>query len=162
MRTVEYDRQSAIFYARKWAFGRNPQYLDFSSLGGDCTNFVSQCLYAGSKIMNYMPVFGWFYRSGNDRTPSWTGVEYLYRFLITNGAEGPFAEETNNDKVEIGDIIQLGRETGDFYHSCIITGFRNGEPLVSAHTFNAYQRPLRTYTYEKIRFLHILGIHFPN
>ena len=27
---------------------RNPAYLDFHGLGGDCTNFVSQCLYAGA------------------------------------------------------------------------------------------------------------------
>lgn len=54
MKTVDYDRPQAVAYARKWAFGRNSQYYDFSGLGGDCTNFVSQCLYAGSKVMNFI------------------------------------------------------------------------------------------------------------
>lgn len=62
-------------------YGRNPQYYNFDRLGGDCTNYVSQCLHAGGAVMNYRPVTGWFYRSANDRTASWTGVEYIYRFL---------------------------------------------------------------------------------
>ena len=32
--------------------------------------------------MNFTPVMGWYYRSSYDRTPSWTGVEYLYHFLV--------------------------------------------------------------------------------
>ena len=51
-----YDREAAVEYANKWAYGRNPRFYDFSQLGGDCTNFASQCIYAGSGIMNYTPV----------------------------------------------------------------------------------------------------------
>lgn len=36
-----YDRPAALAYARKWALGRNPAFLDFENLGGDCTNFIS-------------------------------------------------------------------------------------------------------------------------
>ena len=92
MKIFEYDRTSAYEYAKKWAFGRNPAFYDFSRIGGDCTNFASQCIYAGAGIMNYTPTFGWFYKSANDRTPSWTGVEYLYNFLVNNEGAGPFAE----------------------------------------------------------------------
>lgn len=42
-----YDREKAVAYAHKWAYGRNPAYADFSAMGGDCTNFLSQCLHAG-------------------------------------------------------------------------------------------------------------------
>ena len=42
-----------IKYAKKWALSRNPKYYDFDSIGGDCTNFISQCIYAGAKIMNF-------------------------------------------------------------------------------------------------------------
>ena len=75
MEELNYNRQAAVSYARKWAFRRNPNYYDFENLGGDCTNFASQCIYAGAGVMNYTPVFGWFYKSANDRTASWTGVE---------------------------------------------------------------------------------------
>ena len=108
--------------------------------------------------MNYTPIFGWYYKSLNDRTPSWTGVEYLYQFLIKNEQEGPFAEEVPLKKLQMGDVIQLGRETNDFYHSCIVVGFRAGFPLVAAHTYNAFNKPLFSYSFERARFLHISGV----
>ncbi len=43
-----YDRGAAIDYAWTWCgSSRNPAYCDYSGVGGDCTNFVSQCLMAG-------------------------------------------------------------------------------------------------------------------
>ncbi len=43
-----YERQKAIDYARAWALGRNPVYHDYEKYGGDCTNYISQCLHAGN------------------------------------------------------------------------------------------------------------------
>lgn len=154
-----YQRELAVSYARKWAYSRNPAYYDFSKIGGDCTSFASQCLFAGSRVMNFTPVFGWFYRSANDRTASWTGVEFLYRFLVSNTGEGPFAEESEDlSKAEIGDLVQLGRGTGDFYHTPVVTNIRNGQIFVAAHSYDAFNRPLSSYRYEKIRLLHIVGV----
>ena len=48
MKEIGYQRQKAADYAQKWAMGRNPQYLDFEHLGGDCTNFASQSLRAAA------------------------------------------------------------------------------------------------------------------
>ena len=76
-----YDRNLAVSYATKWALNRNPKYYNFDKLGGDCTNFVSQCIFAGCNLMNYSKNNPWFYHSLNDRSPSWTGVEFLYKFL---------------------------------------------------------------------------------
>lgn len=61
--TYGYDRAQAVAYARRWALSRNPLFYDFTGIGGDCTNFVSQCLLAGCCVMDYEPVFGWYYRS---------------------------------------------------------------------------------------------------
>lgn len=149
-------------YARKWAYGRNPAFYDFSRVGGDCTSFASQCLYAGSGIMNHTPVTGWYYIRSTDRTASWSGVEYLYRFLVNNDGAGPFAEETEPDRLEAGDLVQLGRETGDFYHTPVVTGFLHGKPLVAAHTYDAFNRPLSSYSYARIRCLHISGVRKPD
>lgn len=159
MAIKNYDRRAAVEYAKRWAFSRNPNYFDFSNLGGDCTNFASQCVYAGAGIMNYTPVFGWYYISANNRTASWTGVEYFYNFLTgnTNGA-GPFAEEVGAKDIEIGDIIQLGRANGDFYHSPVVVGFSGGQPLIAAHSYDAYNRPLNSYKFEEVRYIHILGV----
>ena len=157
MTILDYDRQAAYEYAKKWAFSRNPAFYDFSKIGGDCTNFASQCIYAGAKVMNFTPTFGWFYRSANDRTPSWTGVEFLYNFLVNNDGAGPFAEEVPLDKLEVGDIVQLGRATGDFYHSPVVVGFSRGQILVAAHTYDAFNKPLSSYNYAMARGIHILG-----
>ncbi len=42
-------------YAHLWAYGRNPRYYDYEGIGGDCTNFASQCIYAGAGVMNDTP-----------------------------------------------------------------------------------------------------------
>lgn len=158
MITFNYNRAAAVEYARRWAFHRNPAYYDFSRIGGDCTNFASQCIYAGAGIMNYTPTFGWYYISVNDRTPSWTGVEYLYNFLVNNESAGPFAEEVPLDKLEAGDIVQLGRATGDFYHSPVVVEVSRGNIFVAAHSIDAYNKPLSSYTFERARGIHILGV----
>ncbi len=158
MEIFNYDRNAAFEYAKKWAFKRNPKFYDFSKIGGDCTNFASQCIYAGAGVMNYTPVFGWYYISANDRTASWTGVQYLYNFLVGNEGEGPFAEEVSLDKLEVGDIVQLGTETNDFYHSPVVVGFSRGKILVAAHSYDAFNKPLSSYNFAKARGIHILGV----
>lgn len=159
MTVTDYNREAAVDYARRWAFGRNPDYYDFSGIGGDCTNFTSQCIYAGAGVMNFTPTFGWYYKSLNDRSPSWTGVEYLYNFLTGNDkGVGPFAKEVPLNELEVGDIVQLGRSTGDFYHSPVVVAIRNGMIFVAAHSYDAYNRPLASYNYDRVRGIHILGV----
>ena len=157
MREIPYDREKAVEYARKWALSRNPAFYDFENLGGDCTNFASQCIYAGAGVMNYTPEFGWYYISASDRTASWTGVQYLYNFLVNNLSVGPFAREVQRNDILPGDILQLGRADGTFYHTPVIVAT---EPtiLVAAHTYDALDRPLYTYSFERVRFIHIEGV----
>jgi len=102
-----YDRRRAVNYALKWALSRNPQYYDFENIGGDCTNFVSQCLYAGCRVMNYSGDFGWYYIDLNDRAPAWTGVEFLNQFLLTNEGPAVYGEERRLSELRPGDVIQL-------------------------------------------------------
>lgn len=158
MKMFAYNREKALAYAREWAMKRNPAYLNFDNLGGDCTNFASQCLYAGSGVMNPTQIYGWYYYSSSKRTASWTGVPYLYNFLTGNKGVGPFAQEVDASAVEPGDIIQLGRADGTFYHSPVIVAISDDEIYVAAHTFDAYMRPLSTYEYDQARYLHILGV----
>ena len=157
MHVAAYDRDAAVAYARRWALDRNRAYYDFENVGGDCTNFASQCIYAGAGVMNYAPVTGWFYRSASDRTAAWTGVEYLHAFLVSNRSAGPFAHVASQGEVEPGDIVQLGTRNGDFYHTPVIVAVRPAI-LVAAHTNDALDRPLSSYDYETVRFLHIDGV----
>lgn len=157
MREIPYDRNAAVAYARTWAFERNPAYYNFEKIGGDCTNFASQSIYAGAGIMNYTPVMGWYYRSSSDRSASWTGVNYLYNFLINNKSVGPYAHVVTREEAMPGDIVQLGTRDGHFYHSPVITAV-TPTILVAAHTFDALDRPLSSYIYDVARFLHIDGV----
>lgn len=158
-----YNRQKAVEYAEKWAFSRNPKFYDFTNLGGDCTNFISQCIYAGSGVMNFTPVYGWYFVSLNNRAPAWTGVKYLYNFLTTNKTKGPFARSVGVQDIMLGDIIQLGDSEGRFYHSLIVTDIIDYSSIdtiyISTHTFDAKNRALNSYLFDDIRFLHIEGVY---
>lgn len=152
-----YNRKKAVAYATEWAYGYNPKYYNFNDIGGDCTNFASQCLYAGGISMNYTPVFGWYYINLNNRAPAWTGVNELYTYLVSN----EIATIVDLDTVEIGDLIQIdfnGRQ--GFDHTPIIQDVGDKTPqtvLVAAHSCPAFLRPLSTYEYSRIRCLHIIA-----
>ncbi|MCI6908927.1 MAG: amidase domain-containing protein [Clostridiaceae bacterium] len=157
-----YNREKAVAYAHQWAYRRNPAFLDFQELGGDCTNYASQCIFAGAGIMNYTPVYGWYYINGNNRTASWTGVVYLYNFLTQNEGVGPYAREVDITEIQPGDVCQLALDRDTFHHTPVIvkTGlvpdFSN--VLVAAHSRDVDCRPLDTYSFRKVRFLHIEGV----
>ena len=156
--TRPYNRERALQYAERWAFSRNPLFSDYTGIGGNCTNFVSQCLYAGGCRMNFTPVFGWYYLDKNDRTASFTGVDYLYNFLTSNEGEGPFGREAGAADMETGDVIQLSREGEGFFHSVLVVGREGEEIFVAAQSDNAYMRPLSSYQYDGVRYLHIDGV----
>lgn len=160
MRSIEYDRLKAKEYARIWAYLRNPQYYDYDKLGGDCTNFVSQCIFAGAPYMNYEK-YGWYYKNANEKSPSWTGVEFLHNFIVKNKSVGPFGEIVEIDKLQIGDVIQLSFEGSIYNHSLLVVR-KDGNALeqiyIATHTFDSYERKLSTYMYKKARMIHIEGV----
>ncbi len=169
--TKPYDRERAVIYAESWALRRNPLFLNFAGRGGDCTNFTSQCLLAGSCTMDFTPDFGWYYISSEDRAPAWTSVAFFYDFITEqplfaaeNRGIGPFGREVPVEEVEIGDFIQLADGEGDYYHTLIITGFEPNDILICAHTDDSLNRRLSTYNYASLRFIHIDGvrIELPN
>lgn len=154
---VPYDGEKAVRYAADWAMKRNPRYMNFDGMGGDCTNFASQCLFAGCGNMNYTPTLGWYFNGPNDRTASWSGVQFLCDFLTSNRSAGPFAVETGPDGLAPGDLVQLGSADGHFYHTPVVLSVSERGIYVAAHTFDAYMRPLESYSFGRIRCLHIAG-----
>lgn len=162
MKEIQYDRYKAIDYAKKWAFSRNPKYYNFDKVGGDCTSFVSQAIYAGSKIMNYTKEIGWYYINGNNKSPSWSGVEFLYDFLINNNSVGPYGIDVKQVNVEVGDIAQLSFDGITFTHSLIIVNMENPFTLsgikIASHTFDSFNKSISEYDFEDIRFVHIQGV----
>jgi hypothetical protein len=153
-----YDFEKAVAYARLWAHGRNPAYCNFDKLGGDCTNFISQCLYAGCGVMNYTRDTGWYYSSPGNRAAAWSGVEFLHRFLVTNKSSGPFASEQPIEQAQPGDIVQLSFDGNVYAHSLFVEGV--GEDiLIAAHSDDSLGRPLGSYRYRSVRLLRIEGVN---
>ncbi|PWL70098.1 MAG: amidase [Clostridiales bacterium] len=159
---MQYDRLLAVQYAHKWAFHRNPNYADFEEMGGDCTNFVSQCVLAGGGRMDPRPIYGWYYYSLHDRAPAWSGVEAFYRFLTTPHKTGPTAVEIELEQAEPGDVVQLVTAGARFHHAAVIvetSPFPTLEnTLVACHSFDSDFRALSTYNIRKLRFLHITAV----
>ncbi|MDR0946141.1 MAG: amidase domain-containing protein [Ruminococcus sp.] len=159
---MEYNRAAVVSYADRWALSRNPRYFDFENFGGDCTNFVSQSVYAGWGVMNYTRTFGWYYNSSFDRAPAWSGVNEFYNFLLRKNRElkdqsGPLGIDTTYEKLELGDIAQLNAEGVRFTHTLIVTAFDvDGAPLFSTHSMDSHNRRLESWEYKEVRFIHIV------
>ena len=153
---MAYDREKAVAYAHRWAYGRNPRYANFDGMGGDCTNFVSQCLAAGGCAMNLTPTLGWYFYTLDTRSPAWSGVEYLYNFLTRNRGVGPYGSEVSAEQLLPGDLVQLSFD-GERYGHCALIVTTLPEIRVAAHTFNSDNRPLGSYTFQKKRFIHLEG-----
>ena len=119
-----------------------------------------------SGVMNFTPTFGWYYIDSNQKAPAWTGVPYFYNFLTRQGRSvGPMGRDSTMEEIRPGDIIQLSFSGEAFQHSPVVVSV--GDPitpeniLVAAHSYDADNRPLATYEYRDIRFIHIEGTMLP-
>lgn len=157
-----YNRKNAINYAHTWWNKRNPNFYNYDNIGGDCTNFISQCLHAGGIVMDKV-YNGWFYTNSSNRSYSWTGVEEFFKYATTNQKNvGPKAKVVTISQVEVGDIVQmqqLGKNR--FHHNMLITKIDGKKTFdnikITCHTKDSVDRPLSNYYYQKIRFLKILN-----
>lgn len=162
MKNVLYQREKVVSYAKTWAYLRNPNYYNFDPVGGDCTSFASQCVFAGSNVMNYAKENGWYYINGNQKSPSWSGVEFFYDFLVNNRGIGPYGKEVDKQEVEIGDIAQLSFTGNQFEHTLVIV--KTQKPLdfqrikIASHTYDSFDKSIQEYHFQKIRFIHIEGV----
>ena len=132
--TVSYDRAAAVAYAIK--FAKVDHNGIFKSMGLDCTNFVSQCMwsgYGGTKgyllddtaalkarvAANYRQTSTWYGRNADSPYQYGSGafirVVDFWDYVTTNTGYGPRATGYNNNKVwtqltvvpRTGDILQV-------------------------------------------------------
>ena len=160
---IPYNRDRAVEYARRWALTRNPLFLDFTGRGGDCTSFVSQSVFAGCGVMDFTPTFGWYYVTADNRAPAWAGVDEFFNFITgapqfvnAGGNTGPRGFNVTDGRViDRGDVIQLANDSGEFYHSLLISELTDNDILVCAHSDDALDRPISTYNFATLRVIHI-------
>ena len=103
--------------------------------GYDCTNYVSQCLYAGglNSTEKWAPV-----HRGEDCKKvkggiTWVGVTDLFSYLKDQGFE---CEKVNNNLSNIykGDVVFLAKNGESVTHATICTGFYEGKPIYCGHS----------------------------
>ena len=141
-----YNRAEAVAYANRWWDGYNPQFPVFQD---DCTNFISQCLYAGGAPMRGMPnrEQGWWMIGLNERwSYSWTVAHSLRWYLETSKYGLRATRVYSPSELQLGDVIFYDFEgNGRIDHSTIVTRIEDGIPYVNAHTMNSANR---LYKYE--------------
>lgn len=111
---------NAINYAADYARTSNPRYKDYSDDGGDCTNFVSQVLFAGG----IPETFAWSYNYGIRPTRSWTyapAFANLYGVFYSTTDHFEFSK-----RILKGDVIGYDRAgAGKWNHMAFISDADN-------------------------------------
>jgi hypothetical protein len=160
--SYKYDRAKAVRYAETWWNSYNPAFPKFKV---DCTNFISQCLYAGGAPMTGYPnrAKGWWCKN-NNWSYSWA-VAHSFRRYLSGARVGLQAVEVSSpEQLMAGDVICYDFQgNGRFDHTTIVVAKdANGMPLVNAHTTNSR---MRYWSYEdstaytpniRYKFFHII------
>ncbi|MFB9325744.1 amidase domain-containing protein [Paenibacillus aurantiacus] len=145
-RGIRYRRDLAAEYADRWWNEANPAYENFEV---NCTNYVSQCLFAGQAPMNYTGKrdSGWWYkgRAGGRESwsYSWAVSNALHTYLGASRRVGTRAIAVESaSELALGDVIMYDWSgDGRFQHSTIVTAFdASGMPLVNANTVPSRHR----------------------
>lgn len=163
-----YIRKDAVKYANKHYENYNRNYPNFSDdpgEGGDCTNFISQCLYAGGmkwveKSRYYDRAENWWCKKGaTDRdgdsriTLTWklaTGFKNHWKTRSAKYSSNTVLSMKRQwsdwlDELKLGDVIQLANSSGSPYHTMIISGYASGDFKLAAHTKDTNSALFRGY-----------------
>lgn len=157
VRQNQYSRISAVKYANEYALHPNPAFRYFpviNDTSGDCTNFLSQCLLAGNCPMIFNNTNPWWFKNSS-WSDSWTIAHSLYWLLKINYEKkhyGVKGIEVNSEKdLELGDFVFLENYRGVVFHGAIVTSFLGSEPLISQHSFEALNIPIKKSWDSKIK-----------
>jgi len=135
------NKWDIVRYAKKYWYNYNPKYLNFEehgSRGGDCTNFVSQCLRAGGWEMkgrwSHKSTRNWFYRfHGLHVSWTWVGPKYWPRFGLYSKRIWGRSKPKN---LQFGDILTLDQNNqGVWSHAMVCIGRYRGIPKLVYHTW---------------------------
>jgi len=192
VQTFPYYRVEAVYYADTHipttdcpTCNYNTDYYVTEYLGStcvDCTNFVSQALYAGggtsppdtkgmpaeadrvwSQTMHYIFNYPPGYPNGDPSGP-WYNVTYQWNFFgLYDNKIGPVGTQTYNIcYTQIGDIVQLySTEDGWFHEGMIVSKGYDCRSLqttlVDAHCDDRFHYPLAHWSSFGMRYIHITG-----
>ncbi|MDE6150074.1 MAG: amidase domain-containing protein [Ruminococcus sp.] len=140
-----YNRTKVLNYIKKWYNSHNPNYINLDGKGGDCANFVSQCLFAGGFKMTY-DYMGWYCKKNVFGTwgysKYWVKANDLYFYFKVNFRKNQYEIRKHQDvlkyisKVKIGDLVFFDwTSDGKIDHAGIISSIaKKSDIFYAAHT----------------------------
>ena len=161
-----YSGSAAASYAIRYGVNYNSAAYPFYSAleGGDCTNFVSQCLFAGgipkvgSKSAEgiYNSTTQWYcictydpgYQSGNGReyalSTSWIRATDFNTYMtsIANSKTVKTSTTSLYNSCSVGDVVQLLSSAGSPYHTVIISEKTSSGASYCGHTNDTDGSPI--------------------
>lgn len=162
---ASYSGSTAASYAQQYALvGNKATYPAY--IGEDCTNFVSQCLFAGgipkvgSKTTKgiYSSTTQWYcicthdpgYQSGNGReyavSTSWIRATDFnpYMTSVAKSKSVKTSVSALNSSCSVGDVVQLLSDAGEPFHTVIISQKTSSGAKYCGHTNPRLNEPIST------------------
>ncbi|MGW7365591.1 amidase domain-containing protein [Streptomyces sp. NPDC054841] len=145
---ASYNYSAMVRYADKhW---KTPSD-DWRTYGNDCTNFISQVMWAGGwratsgSVMSRKDNRKWFYGSHTWNTSyTWAGAENWYWFALKHSKRTKFLD--NVWKLALADVLQANwkpRSDNVIDHTMVVTKLYRGTPYLTYHTGNTHNKSLR-------------------
>jgi len=148
------DRNDAVDYALDHAYSYNNDYANLGNTniaGGDCSNFVSQCLYSGgwqyeNPYNNSASCEVWWYKHSNDTwSNTWAVANGLYRYITYCNNYGSLrtVAQSHAGYISGADVLFFDQNNDNIKdHTMIVTRVRKywwssyRRVYVSGHTTN--------------------------
>ena len=165
-----YDYNLSVAYANTFYTNYNPNYPDWNEYGGDCANFISQCLRAGGKKYEGIPgksdssSFKYWFSKGNktdtsmvSSTHRWANAFRLY-WQNNSSSYKRFKRLFLDAYIygDIGDVVSLiDDSTGLVYHTLLIIDNIQDEQdfIIAAHDEDTNSTRLSQKLYEDTSFI---------
>lgn len=142
---IPYQPNLGIEYARKYYLNGNPNFYRATD---DCTNFISQCIWAayggwspamsdaevkknirdGFRMVKGSYTGGWYANQGGG-SRAWENVDYLWSFMTYQKSYGPKATGENSGKlytninpkdIHLGNVMQFSLNGWDYHHNTYV------------------------------------------
>jgi hypothetical protein len=138
----DYSPSAAVAYARKYALGKAP---NFYKAPADCTNFISQCVWAGyggtptaANVENRVRMTDVWYAGSGGGSYNWENVIMFFDYMVSSKTLGPqgYCSDSNPRKIDrisaasvkVGNVIQLWDSLHQkFCHSMIVSENSNND-----------------------------------
>ena len=141
-----YNVSNAIAYADKYCINYNSSYNSYKGRGGDCANFVSQCLYAGGFKQDSV----WYKHS-----VAWINV---MKQIAHFKAYGTFLNASNSNLIRGNPIYFDWNGDSTYDHATICVGRNNsGIAILDSHTRDLYHATWTNWSFKKAATIQLRG-----